>query len=400
MCPGFVMPGYVKDMLDPLYGSMRWHNDLCWDLFRSEPLTRLRDISLSSVPSQMSHAGQASSRFEHSLGIAHLAHELCKREAFREYHDELIVAALLHDSASAPFSHTAEIFYEDMTGYTHEEAVIDIIDSPEIVKVLRKHGVSGERVLQLVLGNHPTLQSILAGGIDLDNLDNSLRLARAFGAYADQPLPYNPLLLLRAFRLGSGGLSLSSSYLTQLTGWLECRQTLYDKVLYQDHKLAPASMLYRALETCYDQGLLKESFFRMGEGEAMLYLLHGASDSAKELIDNALHWRHYQPLWRNQGNDEYLKRLTNDWWLAKSLADGIAKNLKCKPHHIALTANRSRSHKPIHLPFTGEWAGACESIFRRDQDKYTLAVYKKHSTKPLSLDRVDDAIAQALSDIS
>lgn len=391
-------------LIDPLYGTIKHGDDdrLVTSLYQTAPLARLRDISLSSVPSSMSQTGHASSRFEHSAGVAYLARELCRRKPkFAPFRGELAAAALLHDTGSVPFSHTAEIFQFDSTGRTHEQAVADVLQEKEIKRLLKEHGVSAEQVLELIEGRHPVLGGIVAGSIDIDNLDNSARLIRSMG-WVKEP-PYDPSVLIDAFALRHDKLSLDAAYLQEMMGWRNCREQLYGSILYKDNKLAAACMLYRALESAYAAGQLPPEFFALGEGAAVAYL---RSDDvpkvSRELIERCVRWLFYEKAWEweksSSRENPKIKRLSGDWTARKDFADRLAKGLKIKPERLAVHAGRDKGIKPIHLPFFGRDAGACEELFSKREQRQRLTIFL-HPDVRADQDRIADLVEQLLEDV-
>jgi HD superfamily phosphohydrolase len=391
-------------LIDPLYGTLRHgtEEELASQLYQTAPLARLRDISLSSVPSAMSQTGHASSRFEHSAGVAYLARELCrKRTRFAPWKGELVAAALLHDTGSVPFSHTAEIFQFDSTGRKHEEAVTDVLGDRDVKRILKTHGVDPQQVQELIEGRHPELGGLIAGSIDLDNLDNSARLIRAMG-WVKEP-PYRPEVLIEAFQLRPSGLMLDSAYASQLMGWRDCREQLYGSILYRENKLAAACMLYRALEAAYEAGALDERFFMMGEGAAVAYLRSDAAPKvARDLIERCVRWQFYVLGWEWERSalkeNAKIKRLSGDWRARKEFADRLAKALRIKPEKLCVHAGRDKGIKPIDLPFSGRDAEACEVLFSQREKRQRLSVFL-HPDVRADQDRIAEHAQEILEDV-
>ena len=119
------------DYTDPLYGKLPISKAET-ELFQPPQLARLRDISLSAVPTIMLPWGKIASRFEHSVGVAHLAKLVAEQTNFSISGQDLIFAGLLHDVGSPPFSHLTEIFLEEKLGKTHEQFVEEVLESSEV----------------------------------------------------------------------------------------------------------------------------------------------------------------------------------------------------------------------------------------------------------------------------
>jgi HD superfamily phosphohydrolase len=118
----------------------------------SRPFQRLRHIHQLALTSLV-YPGATHKRFEHSLGVMHLASRIFDvvtatenifdesvrkiipdEEAKRYWRSVLRAAALCHDLGHLPFSHAAEDqLLPD--GYDHEKLTKDIISSPEMLEI-------------------------------------------------------------------------------------------------------------------------------------------------------------------------------------------------------------------------------------------------------------------------
>jgi HD superfamily phosphohydrolase len=389
--------------IDPLYGTIEAGESdrLFTRLVQTQPMAHLRDISLSSVPGEMMSTGHPSSRYEHSVGVAHLASRVCERPEFAPFRCELIAAALFHDSGSVAFSHLAEIFQYAMMGKTHEQEAAQSLAHPDVARILDEHEIDPARVADLINGEHPQLGGVLAGSIDLDNLDNSARLLRAFGA-AKEP-PYDPLQLLGAFQLIDGQLSLDSEYVQQIAGWMRCREMLYGDLLYQPDRVSAATMLYRAMEIAFAADLLDESFFALGEAEALTRLRSSSMPSStRELIERAVCWQFYDlsaaiAVTDHEANEtrRQILRLAQDWQVRKEFTDQLASELGLRPSQITVQAGRDRSVKEITLPFTGRYADACAKLFDQPPARVGMKVFTDGAQGPA----VQTAAERLLADV-
>lgn len=371
-----------------LYGEID-HNgqdgDMAWQLYQSGPLTRLRDISLSSTPSRFAPHGMAASRFEHTVGVGFLARKLCDwRPALQEERLSLLAGALCHDIGSPPFSHISELFLWDQGGRTHEEETSRLLrPGSEVADILGHYGVDPERVTRSIRGQEPILGTLLAGSLDLDNIDNSLHLLVSLGYHEDSP--YNPLKLLRAFRIQEGEVFLDSSLLGEILGWQEGRKQLYD-ILHDEPNLSSSTMLYRALEYAYAGNFLDSAFFRMGEGEAMQHLLHSCGREAARLVGLALRWKQYPLLHQELRHTEDLRLvgLYSDWRARKRFTDRIARDLQIPRGELALYIGRDRGEKAINIPFRGPHKDAVGDFFHSRPGRQRLALFAEKSHSQLA----------------
>ncbi len=367
-----------------LYGKIDHspEDDMAWQLYQTHGLARLRDISLSSVPSRFAPHGVATSRFQHSVAVGYLARWLCdNRRSLREYRNTLIAAGLCHDIGSPPFSHVSEIFLFDMTGKTHEEQTEHLLaKGSELAGLLERYGVDPSEVIEIVTGRHEVLGPLIAGSIDLDNLSNSIDLLDSLG-YRDDP-PYRPTDLVKAFLFRGGKAYLDTSYLKDILGWAEARRRLYT-LLYAEPNLSAMTMLYRAIEFAYANDALQEDFFQLGESAAITLLANDAGIEAAELIDYEDRWQHYPLLYEQVTlkEDMRLASLYADWKARKDFTDRLALQLNIPLTEISLYVGRGPGEKSINLPIWGDCAEHASALFAGRQGKQRLAIFahKRHA---------------------
>lgn len=183
-----------KAIRDPIWGYIHIPPDMM-ALIDAEEFQRLRDIS------QLGHVllvypGARHSRFEHSLGVFHIAGQFIKQllksptppQLTLEDVQVLLAASLLHDIGHYPFSHLLEemqMFFID-----HETRGRQIIEdeNTEIHQALKKANISPLRVANVIDYHQPNipeqdlrLAHILSGTLDPDKIDYLLRDARYCG---------------------------------------------------------------------------------------------------------------------------------------------------------------------------------------------------------------------------
>jgi HD superfamily phosphohydrolase len=388
-----------------LYGEVSHdapEDAMAWDLYQTEAVSRIREISLSSTPSAFAPHGVALSRFQHSVAVGHLARKLCDwRPTMRPWRDALIAAGICHDLGSPPFSHIAEAFSYALTGRTHEQDTARVLESKgEIGKLLRSYDVDPAEVVALINGDptHP-LGALIAGSLDLDNISNSQDLLRSLG-YRDELL-YHPLRLVEAFRFQQNKLLLDSAFLKELLGWAEARRKLYD-LLYSEPNQSATSMLYRALEYAFAEGALDEGFFRLSEPDALHFLRHEVGGETQKLIQAEYQWRHYPRLLETSTREEDMRvvSLYDNWELRKEFTDELARSLKIKPVELCLYVGRDRGEKAITLPFIGERMEAATALFAGSKGRQRVALFAhKRHLELRDSDRVREAIAAAITEL-
>ncbi len=378
----------------PLYGEISLEGEpLAWDLCQTEAAARLRDISLSSTPSRFAPQGAAASRFSHSVGVACLARSFAGSQPGLAGDRPLLeAAAMCHDAGSPPFSHISEIFMHDLTGAAHEQATAGLLaPGSELHELLAGHGVSGEEVVEVVTGRHPRLGELMAGSIDLDNLDNSASLLDSFG----YPVPAPPRRVLEALRFSGGRLSLHTGGLRDVLAWEETRRRLYRVLSSEVHRSASA-MLYRAVEDAYAAGALDASFFWMGESDALSMLAHRSTPDAGLLLRALGTWRHFPLAARYQPGepDPRIWGLQADWKAKLALADRIAAECGLERWECAVYAGQDKGAKPIRLPWEGPRAREAAALFSGGHATQEVSVF---CHKRASQARVQAALMDALA---
>lgn len=122
---------WVKTIRDPIWGDIRITR-VEKDIIQTEAFNRLRGIKQLSF-AYLSFPGAVHSRFEHSLGVMHVADQILNSIKMRDgdfnymieqKHRQLVrLAALLHDIGHAPFSHAIEnlfAYYPNIWGDVRE----------------------------------------------------------------------------------------------------------------------------------------------------------------------------------------------------------------------------------------------------------------------------------------
>ncbi|MFC7058580.1 HD domain-containing protein [Halovenus salina] len=153
----------MKNIRDPLYGFITV-NEMELDVISTPAVQRLRRVAHLGL-SDAVYPSATHSRFEHSLGVMHLAGELAESLSFSEETVQAYrLAGLLHDVGHPPFSHALEAVIEERLGFEHER------QSERIIRELDElYAPDAEFIIDIIHGN--TAYDIVAGDIDADRLD-------------------------------------------------------------------------------------------------------------------------------------------------------------------------------------------------------------------------------------
>lgn len=112
---------------DRLYGELKYP-PIIQDLLDCPGLLRLRDVRMANNQFVAFPAFASSSRYEHSLGVCHLA-GLCAESLALSEKDtiELMIACLYHDVGTPPFAHAMEEVLQSKFGFDHEQNLKNLI---------------------------------------------------------------------------------------------------------------------------------------------------------------------------------------------------------------------------------------------------------------------------------
>lgn len=186
---------------DPIYGMIEL-NALEWDVINSPPFQRLRRIRQLAWTDYV-YPGAMHTRFEHSLGVCHVATKLFesirqkdedilrsdygfKEGGFERQRQVIRLAALIHDLGHGPLSHAAEDCFplDARTGerYTHEQYsaallryyVKDVIDNHPINK--NNYNITYDDIASLFVGEPASAATVVwkelvSGQMDADRMD-------------------------------------------------------------------------------------------------------------------------------------------------------------------------------------------------------------------------------------
>ncbi|MFO7927524.1 HD domain-containing protein [Natronomonas sp.] len=215
-------------------------------------------------------------RFEHSLGVYHLANSALDELGIGGAQAErLRAAAILHDVGHTPFSHNIESIIARWTGRMHDE-VDDLLEEGEIARVLALHDIDPELVADLIAGDGEFGQ-LVSGELDVDRMDYLVRDAHHTG------VPYGTIdtgRLIRELRFVDGELVLGEGNVQTAESLLVAR-ALMNPVVYNHHvaRISKA-MLRRATERLLEVGEATAETLRRMDDAALLVALRSCPETA------------------------------------------------------------------------------------------------------------------------
>jgi hypothetical protein len=254
---------------DRLYGKIELP-DIAWDLVETCPvLLRLREVRMSNIPF-LTHPSFANvDRYEHSVGVAHLAWRWARsRKLDQDSSIALTLAALYHDGATPGYGHLFEEFLSRF-GFDHERALGQLLEgsgetpggyaaqvflgrSCKLASILPRPTSSSSCLTRIGIADlaagKGSLGCLIKGKMDFDNIDNVIRAASAMGLMTEKDL--HPYTVADAFEYEAGEVRIDPSKKFGLAAWGEIRQLLYDKILNNSYEFRAQSALKWAIEEC------------------------------------------------------------------------------------------------------------------------------------------------------
>ena len=212
-------------------------------LLDTPTVQRLRHIKqLGTV--QLVYPSANHTRFEHSLGVYHLADRALAELGVEGRQAERVrAAALLHDVGHGPFSHNIEELTHRHTGKYHDD-VDELLAEGAVGEILREHDLDPAHIAGLVAGEGQFGQ-LVSGELDVDRMDYLVRDAHHTG------VPYGTIdteRLVRELTFVDGELVLGAGNVQTAESLLLARALMNPTVYMHPVARISKAMLRRASE--------------------------------------------------------------------------------------------------------------------------------------------------------
>jgi HD superfamily phosphohydrolase len=255
---------------DQVHGQLQIP-DYCWGIIDTPEFQRLRYIRQLG-PAFLVFPGATHTRFEHSLGVAHLAYTFIEHIATRqsylnvreEYRQAVVIAGLCHDCGHGPWSHTLEVIGRRIgTDFRHEEMSVDLLRH-----IVRKYALKiKEEVVEAaccyILGKeykgYPVwLSKIVANHEDDIDLDKFDYLARDMNCALTFSSPEYSRLMLNCRVIGDN-LAFKISERQTIVRLFQNRNDMFHRVYTHETVHAIESMITDVLDAAAPYLNFKES---------------------------------------------------------------------------------------------------------------------------------------------
>ncbi|NUE03115.1 HD domain-containing protein [Halorubraceae archaeon YAN] len=237
-------------------------------LLDTPEVQRLRHIKqLGTV--QLVYPSANHTRFEHSLGVYHLANRaLTHLDIGGKHADRITAAAILHDIGHGPFSHNIETLTHRYTGKYHDD-VEELLSTGTVGSVLREYDLDPAYIADLIRGDGKYGQ-LVSGELDVDRMDYLIRDAHHTG------VPYGTIdteRLLRELRFVNDELVLDEGNVQTAESLLLARALMNPTVYTHPVARISKAMLRRASERLLDApDITPEQLRRMDDHDLLVAL--------------------------------------------------------------------------------------------------------------------------------
>jgi len=238
------------DIIDPIHDFVRvYDNELkIIDTPIFQRLRRIRQLS----GAHLIYPGAQHTRFEHSLGVMHIASMAGQALAEKgvvssDDIQNLRLAGLLHDIGHGPFSHLFEEIFEEKRKISHEDLGRDIILKTEIGDIISKNGFDKKLITKLAFGDSKFqfMNEIISGVLSADIMDYLLRDGYFTGA---EHAKIDHHRLTHSLDVYKNKLALDKSSLVNFETMMISRYQMFKAVYFHKTVRAGEVMLLEAMD--------------------------------------------------------------------------------------------------------------------------------------------------------
>ena len=311
MSPSMVNHGRSFIIRDPVWNTIRL-DAIAGAIIDTPAFQRLRYIRQLGL-AHLVYPGATHSRFDHALGVYHLADRAigilkAGEPAPPEVWDGVRLipyAALLHDIGHYPFSHAVEELDPATISANHEEAGAGFFETREMRAALAPLGEGArEQISGIITGRgENALRGLVSGSLDLDKMEYLRRDARFCGVpygEVDVERLLQGLVLLQDPATGGWEVGIRAKALSTLESLLFAKYQMFRNV-YWHHAVRAATGLYkRIVEDALGAGLLTPPDLIGPTDEQLLHELERRARAASTGAVAARLARRWLPALRNR----------------------------------------------------------------------------------------------------
>jgi len=252
------MKRYWGEIKDPVHGYV-YITEVEKAIIDSYPVQRLHRLR-QLAGAEFVYPGANHTRFEHSVGVMHLAGLLLENPNVSQYISEdevqtIRIAALLHDVGHGPFSHVFEHLLVKFLNKTHEDMTTWIVRESELGDVISSLGYDADLISRLAVGrlNKPGkafIDQMIRSAVDVDKLDFVVRDTYHTGAeygYVDI------VRLIHMLDILDENLAVNLGALSALESFILARIESFKSIYFHRVGRAAQIMIAMAMEEAKDE---------------------------------------------------------------------------------------------------------------------------------------------------
>ena len=360
---------------DEIHGTMEF-DCLEGRIIDTATFQRLRRIKQMSI-TNLVYPGANHTRFEHSLGTAHLSALIARKLGLGDNEVRKVkLYGLLHDIGHAAFSHEGEDVLKRYVG-THEETGKKRIVTGEIADILSENYKPSE-IADVGESAHG---GIITSDLGADRMDYLERDARntgvAYGMIDSDRIVHTLIMKRGQLCIEEGGLE-AAEYL------LVARFMMFSAVYMHRTVRIATAMLYRAIEGAIaDRSVTPQEFMELDDESAMVAMVR--SKTGGKYANALLNRRLYKEVcsFPKEGWDE--KK-------AEALETSLSGKFGCDivvdyPHQFFKPAEIKVDTRDGLKPITG-LSGLVESLKTAEENRMRVLVLADKETKEKHGDKI------------
>jgi uncharacterized protein len=341
----------ILDIVDPIHDFIRvYETELkIIDLPVFQRLRRIRQLS----GAHLTYPGAQHSRFEHSLGVMHIAGQAAAALKEGEYLQpdqisDIRLAALLHDVGHGPFSHLFEEVLQYKKKISHEELGKQLILRSEIGDILSKAGFDKKLITKLAFGDtkYRFVNEIVSGSLSADMMDYLQRDGYFTGA---EHAKIDHKRIIQSLDVYKNRLALDRSALYSFESMILSRYQMFKAVYFHKTVRSAEVMLLEAIRLADDEA----GFTSLNLGEYVKLTDESVVARILALSDKSADIRRAKKFVQDYQNRRLLKCVfelimtSRHFKSQDDLRDKIAKKAKVDKNEIFVDTSRTSS-----LPLT------------------------------------------------
>ena len=361
------------EITDPIHDFIRI-NKTERKIIDTSVFQRLRRIKQLSG-AHLTYPGAQHTRFEHSLGVLHIAsmagESLHSKELMsNEDVQNIRFAALLHDIGHGPFSHLFEEVLQRKK-QNHEEIGKQIILKSEIGDIISKSGYDKKLIHNLAVGQSKMqyLNEIVSGALSADMMDYLLRDGYFTGA---EHAKIDHHRLTHSLDVYKNKLALDSSALVNFETMMISRFQMFKAVYFHKTVRAGEVMMLEAMSLAGNElglsSLKIDEYVKLTDEvvlEQLISLPETNSDlkAAKKIATDYQDRKLFKCVFERLLTGKSLSKKRQD-----ELRQKIAKKSKISPNQIFIDTSPTSS-----IPLTPSKKESKSIILTRKESKKTIA---------------------------